>query len=154
MTKTELEEKIKNGESVWVANRWCFPYEVNLTDNHYIDIADNEESLMLAYLDDVELIDYLKYIFETKEKAQHYHDHSNVERVEKLPFLTWEEFLMKKHIWFIGYNVNCYKLFITANNKIKLINTSKSSELIKIWNLTEQNFYLAYDECVKLFKGE
>lgn len=150
MTKTEIEEKIKNGESVWVANKYCIPYEVNLTNNHYIDIADNKESLMLAHIDDVELIDYLEYIFETKEEAQHYHDHANVERVETLLFLTWEEFLEKKAIHFIDNKGIDFVLCIT-DNKIKLMVFFMVS---KTWDLTEANFYKAYGECVKLFGQE
>lgn len=152
MTKQELEQKIKNGESVWIANKYCYPYEVNLTNNHYIDIADNKESLMLAHIDDVELIDYLEYIYETKEKAQHYYDHSNISRVEQLPFLTWEEFYEGEKIMFKAKNRNEFLLERTQNKIILWwINTNN------IWlelELTEENFYLAYDECVKLFKGE
>lgn len=158
MTKQELEKAIENGESVWVANRWCFPYEVNLTDNHYIDIADNEESLMLTYLDDVELIDYLKYIFETKEKAQHYHDHANVTRTETLPFLTWEEFDKgDRLIRFIGKNGEKCKLEGYQNDDKQsgfidfVVNGTGLNEK---FDYTEKKFYKAYDECVKLFRGE
>lgn len=157
MTKQEIEKAIENGESVWVANRWCFPYEVNLTDNHYIDTADNEESLMLAYLDDVELIDYLKYIFETKEKAQHYHDHANVTRTEQLPFLTWEEFLGEKELFFTnksGYPMCLIIVDTKLGKKIGLGGANGYFDLQQTWDLTEENFYLAYDECVKLFMGE
>ena len=150
MTKQEIEQAIKNGESVWVANKYCIPYEVNLTNNHYIDIADNKESLMLAHIDDVELIDYLEYVFETKEKAQHYYFHANIKRTEQLPFLTWEEFLEKKAIHFIDNKGIDFVLCITEN-KIKLMVFFMIS---KTWELTEANFYKAYDECVRLFKEQ
>lgn len=150
MTKNEIEQAIKNGESVWVANKYCIPYEVNLTNNHYIDIADNKESLMLAHIDDVELIDYLEYVFKTKEKAQHYYFHANITRTEELPFLTWEEFLEKEAIHFIDNKGIHFVLRIT-DNKIKLM---VFFTVGKTWDLTEENFYKAYDECVKLFKGE
>ena len=150
MTKQDILKAIENGESVWVANKYCIPYEVNLTNNHYIDIADNKESLMLAHIDDVELIDYLEYIFETKEKAQHYHYHANISRTEQLPFLTWEEFLEKKAIHFIDNKGIDFVLCIT-DNKIKLMVFFMVS---KTWDLTEENFYKAYDECVKLFGQE
>lgn len=150
MTKQEIEKAIEKGESVWVANKYCIPYEVNLTNNHYIDIADNKESLMLRDLDDIELIDYLEYVFETKEKAQHYCDHANISRTETLPFLTWEEFLEKKAIHFIDNKGIDFVLCIT-DNKIKLMVFFMVS---KTWDLTEENFYKAYDECVRLFRGE
>lgn len=152
MNKTELEEKIKNGESVWVANKYCYPYEVKLTNNHYINIADNKESLMLAHLDDVELIDYLEYIFETKEKAQHYYDHANITHTEQLPFLTWEEFKNGKNLCFHGVDGVEYRLIcVMTNNYIILLEDEDEDTY---WELTEENFYKAYDECVRLFKGE
>lgn len=157
MNKTELEEAIKNGESVWVANKYCYPYEVNLTNNHYIDIADNKESLMLAHIDDVELIDYSEYIFETKEKAQHYHDHANISRTEQLPFYTFSEIAKDEKNFKMG---KTYTL-IEDKNFVLDINKSYVSQIVLYtgkekysWNFNEENFYKAYDECVRLFKGE
>ena len=151
MTQQEIEEAIKNGESVWVANKYCYPYKVKLTNKHYVGVINDIKCLMLAFQnEDDELIDYLEYIFETKEKAQHYHDHANVERVETLPFLTWEEFLEKKAIHFIDNKGIDFVLCIT-DNKIKLMVFFMVS---KTWDLTEENFYKAYDECVRLFRGE
>lgn len=149
MTKQEIEKAIENGESVWVANRYCYPYKVNLTNKHYVGVINDTKCLMLAFQnEDDELIDYLEYIFETKEKAQHYHDHANVSRTETLPFLTWEEFLEKKAIHFIDNKGIDFVLCIT-DNKIKLMVFFMVS---KTWDLTEANFYKAYDECVRLFK--
>ena len=160
MNKTELEEKIKNGESVWVANKYCIPYEVNLTNNHYIDIADNKESLMLAHIDDVELIDYLEYVFETKEKAQHYYFHANIKRTEQLPFLTWEEF-NKDTLGFdftdnIGNKYRCHIVrdYRGGENFIVLYDKNGTISVDEEWEATEANFYKAYDECVRLFKNE
>ena len=154
MNKTELEEKIKNGESVWVANKYCIPYEVNLTNNHYIDIVDNKESLMLAHIDDVELIDYLEYVFETKEKAQHYYFHANISRVEQLPFLTWEEFLKEMRLKFIACDGVSNMILYCCNNTIYLVDEEYPEFNTTSWELTEENFYKAYDECVRLFRSE
>ena len=158
MKKSEIEQAIRNGESVWVANKYCIPYEVNLTNNHYIDIVDNKESLMLAHIDDVELIDYLEYVFETKEKAQHYYLHANISRVERLPFLTWEEFDKgDRLIRFTGKNGEKCKLEGYQNDDkqsgfIDVVVNGTGSNID--YDYTEQNFYKAYDECVKLFKQE
>lgn len=157
MTKQEIEKAIKNGDSVWVANKYCYPYEVNLTNNHYIDIADNKESLMLAHIDDIELIDYLEYIFETKDKAQHYHDHANVTRTETLPFLTWDEFLEEKELFFTnksGYPMCLCVVDTKLGKKIGLGGANGYFDLQQILDLTEANFYKAYDECIRLFKGD
>lgn len=154
MTKNEIEQAIKNGESVWVANKYCIPYEVNLTNNHYIDIADNKESLMLAHLDDFELIDYLEYIFKTKEKAQHYYDHANITRTETLPFLTWEEFLEETMLKFIACDGVSNMILYCCNNTIYLVDEEYPEFNTTSWDLTEANFYKAYDECVRLFRSE
>ena len=155
MTKQELEKAIKNGESVWVANKYCYPYKVKLTNKHYVGVINDIKCLMLAFQnEDDELIDYLEYIFETKEKAQHYHDHANVTRTETLPFLTWEEFLKKKDIRFYTKDGDEVRLYITDDgNKIYVIEFKPYGYLGK-WNATEANFYKAYDECVRLFRGE
>ena len=158
MTKQEIKKAIENGESVWVANKYCYPYEVNLTNNHYIDIADNKESLMLSHIDDVELIDYLEYVFETKEKAQHYYFHANIKRTEQLPFLTWEEFDKgNRLIRFIGKNgerckLEGYQSDDTQGGFIDVVVNGTGSHID--YDYTEENFYKAYDECVRLFKGE
>ena len=154
MTKQEIEIAIKNGESVWVANKYCYPYKVKLTNKHYVGVINDIKCLMLAFQnEDDELIDYLEYIFETKEKAQHYHDHANITRTEQLPFLTWEEFLKKKDIRFYTIYGDEVRLYITDDgNKIYVIEFKPYGYLGK-WNATEANFYKAYDECVRLFNG-
>ena len=85
-------------------------------------------------------------------KEEHYLHHANVTRTETLPFLTWEEFCEQKFIWFIDKNQNeCCLYYLNVSNKI-FINVS--GEVKEIGDLTEENFYKAYDECVRLFKGE
>ena len=158
MTKQEIEKAIKNGESVWVANRYCYPYKVNLTNKHYVGVINDIKCLMLAFQnEDDELIDYLEYIFETKEKAQHYHDHANVTRTETLPFLTWEEFKNVKELFFTntsGYPMCLCIIDTKLGKKIGLGGANGYFDLDKTWDLTEENFYKAYDECVRLFRRE
>lgn len=141
MNKTELEEAIKNGDSVWAYNDFLhkvIPYKAN-------EIAiTGINTNMPAY--------ELKDLFATKQQAEHYLHHANITRTEQLPFLTWEEFLEKKEMYFLGYNENVYKLSI-YEAWIWLEN-AKYSEMVDRWSLSETNFYKAYDECVRLFKGE
>ena len=154
MTKQEIEKAIKNGESVWVANKYCYPYKVKLTNKHYVGVINDIKCLMLAFQnEDDELIDYLEYIFETKEKAQHYCDHANVTRTEWLPFLTWEEFLKEYSFDFYSSNHEWFTLYWNDADGIVLENIISIDDK-KTWDLTEENFYKAYDECVKLFKQE
>lgn len=139
MTKQELEKAIENGESVWVVDKdleKVIPYNANRI------IVNNFNADALGY--------NFEDLYKTKAEAEHYLHHANVERVEKLPFLTWEEFLEKKAIHFIDNKGIDFVLCIT-DNKIKL---KVFFMVCKTWDLTEANFYKAYDECVRLFKGE
>ena len=156
MTKQEIEKAIDNGESVWVANKYCLPYGVELTRNYYVDMVSDKEGLMLEHLDHVEFIDYLDCIFKTKAEAEHYLHHANISRTEQLPFITWEEFLEEKELFFTnksGYPM-CLRIVDTKlGKKIGLGGANGYFDLQQTWNLTEENFYKAYDECERLFKG-
>lgn len=146
MNKTELEEKIKNGESVYIFNLdkdgLGVIYEKKLND------------IYLNIIDDL----YYEWFFKTKAEAEHYLNHANVERIEKLPFLTWEEFDKgNRLIRFIGKNGEKCKLegYQSDDKQGGFIDVVVNGTGSKIdYDYTEQNFYKAYDECVKLFKGE
>ena len=141
MTKTELEEKIKNGESVWVVDKdlkRVIPYNANRI------IVNNFNADALGY--------NFEDLYKTKAEAEHYLHHANVTRTETLPFLTWEEFLNQTEIYFYGADgVKYYFYYDEPFNRLVLESTAGS--LINE-DLTEANFYKAYDECVRLFKGE
>ena len=143
MTKQEIEIAIKNGESVWgiykKTNRICEIKSSEINKIHSYTITWGKEYYC-----------YIKDLFKTKAEAEHYLHHANVTRTETLPFLTWKEFLEKKAIHFIDNKGIDFVLCIT-DNKIKLMVFFMVS---KTWDLTEENFYKAYDECKKLFLGE
>ena len=145
MTKQEILKAIKNGESVWgiykKTNRICEIKSSEINKIHSYTITWGKEYYC-----------YIKDLFKTKAEAEHYLHHANITRTETLPFLTWEEFCEQKFIWFIDKNQNvCCLYYLNVSNKI-FINVS--GEVKEIGNLTEENFYKAYDECVRLFKGE
>ena len=143
MTKQEIEKAIENGESVWCVYK-------NRPNIYEIKTVEIEKVFSDTFLWGKEYYSNIKDVFKTKAEAEHYLHHANVERVEKLPFLTWEEFLEKKAIHFIDNKGIDFVLRIT-DNKIKLMVFFMVS---KTWDLTEANFYKAYDECVRLFRGE
>ena len=152
MTKQEIEQAIENGESVWyIVNNGLA--EIDLGCNFH-EIKDNE---LLTWYDKYSKDYYthrtkLEDLYKTKAEAEHYLHHANITRTEQLPFLTWEEFCEQKFIWFIDKNQNvCCLYYLNVSNKI-FINVS--GEVKEIGNLTEANFYKAYDECVRLFRGE
>ena len=143
MTKQEIEKAIKNGESVWgiykKTNRICEIKSSEINKIHSYTITWSKEYYC-----------YIKDLFKTKAEAEHYLHHANVTRTEQLPFVNWEEFLEKKAIHFIDNKGIDFVLCIT-DNKIKL---KVFFMVSKTWELTEENFYKAYDECVRLFKGK
>lgn len=135
MTKQELEEKIKNGDSVFVislGNVW----EIKPT------------------IKDLQIIPKFKDIYKTKAEAEHYLHHANVERVEKLPFLTWEEFLKETRLNFIACDGVSNMILYCCNNTIYLVDEEYPEFNTTSWELTEANFYKAYDECVRIFKEQ
>lgn len=151
MTKQELEKAIEKGESVWAYDdllHRVIPYKAN-------EIAiTGINTNMPAY--------ELKDLFATKQQAEHYLHHANITRTEQLPFLTWEEFKEIGQISFIGKDKKEYILkkdIIWSNNKYTLVDCLKivnetDFTFSKYFDYTEANFYKAYDECVRLFKGE
>ena len=148
MTKQEIEQAIKNGESVWCSRRKKiqkinFKDTIPYFDNYKIEIKIEDENGVHYETCSI------NNLFKTKAEAEHYLHHANVTRTETLPFLTWEEFLESKNISF------------TSKSGIGFL-LEKTQESIVLWmknlvystyELTEQNFYKAYDECVRLFKG-
>lgn len=145
MTKTEIEEKIKNGESVWAVYK-------EQSSIYEIKTVEIEKVLNDTFLWGKEYYSNIKDVYKTKAEAEHYLHHANISRTETLPFLTWEEFNEKGGFDFIGKNLNNYEIIInTYNNKISIY---ENDEIIKNYDLTEANFYKAYDECVRLFRGK
>ena len=162
MNKAEIEEAIKNGESVWglclgdtEIEKLCF-----LEDNNY---EFENTNILFGITEPFLVINKCWYyplekLYKTKEEAEHCLYHTNITRTEELPFLTWEVFLEEKKLYFYDFGRVLNKLFI-YNNKIILSQAPDSGDWdvlkpMRSWDLTEQNFYKAYDECVKLFKGE
>ena len=146
MTKQELEKAIENGESVWLV----FEDRIyKLDKSKIIDINDCYVEYYNNYYR-CNLYATISDFYETEARAKHFISHCGVIRTETLPFLTWEEFLEKKAIHFIDNKGIDFVLCIT-DNKIKLMVFFMVS---KTWDLTEENFYKAYDECVRMFRRE
>ena len=137
MTKQELEKAIENGESVWAVYGDCIVEET---------FFKNEERIVKN------VVDFSK-LHKTKAEAEHYLHHANITRTEQFPFLTWEEFSKGNKVYFNDYMYSRYML-CAKNNKILLFNVDCLSKQDNEWDLTEENFYKAYDECVRLFRGK
>lgn len=146
MTREEIEQAIEKGESVWVVDKdlkRVIPYNANRI------IVNNFNADALGY--------NFEDLYKTKAEAEHYLHHANITRTETLPFLTWEEFLEKEYIEFFNGGKG-FRLYISHahNENIRIITFNRynpDSDVIFEIPQTEANFYKAYSECVRLFKG-
>ncbi len=153
ITKQELEEKIAKGESVWYADFnkvfECVLIPKNKPElkmpNYLYVYADDEYEYRRKL--------YINRLYSTKVEAEHYLHHANIIRTETLPFLTWEEFFSIGVMTFTGTNNLDYELVRDFGVYNAITIYENGNELFE-YDLTEENFYKAYDECVKLFKGE
>lgn len=149
-------EEIENGENVWyIDNNMVCCIENKFIQRIYKGIVEYyiEDK---NYYKEISLFD----LYKTKAEAEHYLCHANITRTETLPFLTWEEFQKTGYFDFIGADKNNYCLDEEKmSDQIvlgKFVKNSKALyEWVKYWKgFNETNFYKAYDECVKAFKGE
>lgn len=147
MTKQEIKKAIENGESVWIIGKDIEGSKRVRTiklNNNYDEVLNNKLNGFWT----------LNKIFKTKAEAEHYLHHANVTRTETLPFLSWEEFLKEIELKFIACDGVSNMTLYYCDNTIYLVDDEYPEFNTTSWELTEQNFYKAYDECVRLFKGE
>lgn len=150
MTKQELEKAIENGESVWCVYK-------DQSNIYEIKAVEIEKVLSNTFLWGKEYYSNIKDVFKTKAEAEHYLHHANVTRTEQLPFYTFSEIAKDEKNFKMG---KTYTL-IEDKNFVLDINKSYVSQIVLYtgkekysWNFNEENFYKAYDECVRLFRGE
>lgn len=161
MTKQELEKAIEKGESVWYSGSDKV-VKIDLSEKNKYDIQEcsifNDNYIITALVINYTFHYLLKYLFKTKAEAEHYLHHANIVRTEELPFLTWEEFKEQKQFTFIGRSSLLYRMRIEQFDDKYLIFLEhyfmESFNVSRVWDLTEANFYKAYDEAVRLFKQE
>ena len=156
MTREEIEKAIEKGESVWFADFDNKVKEVILEKTAYI--KENYVYLTTNGKYQSRLKFIIDRVCKTKAEAEHYLHHANVSRTEHLPFLTWEEFLKERYFGFYSIYNEWIDVYVTngleLNKLIITIENATKEEFINNYDLTEENFYKAYDECVRLFKGE
>lgn len=159
MTREEIEKAINKGESVWFADK-CNEkvWEIDLNKKYKPEIYLDQILYVYQNINDrFKQEFFIEDIYKTKAKAEHYLNHANITRTEELPFLTWEEFKNGKKLFFTnksGYPMCLCVVDTRLSKKIGLGGANGYFDLDKTWDLTEENFYKVYDECVKLFEGE
>ena len=152
MTKQEIKKAIENGESVWCV---LLGRVEELKDLKFVgDLLRGYNKIDRFYHDITS--EFFNGLYKTKAEAEHYLHHANVERVEKLPFLTWEEFKEGVELSTTAKNGEKLKLYIglIPDDSIYYMYMKLGNKQQNVGEATEANFYKAYDECVRLFKGE
>ena len=159
MTKQEIKKAIEKGESVWFADN-CNEkvWEIDLNEKYKPEIYLDQILYVYQNINDrfkQEL--FIENIYKTKAKAEHYLHHANITRTEQLPFYTFSEIAKDEKNFKMG---KTYTL-IEDKNFVLDINKSYVSQIVLYtgkekysWNFNEENFYKAYDECVRLFRSE
>lgn len=158
MTKQEIEQAIENGESVWgVFNQYSYENdsvkEIDFTKVECVELHND----YFQYFNGKNLCGhYYKLIFKTKAEAEHYLHHANITRTEILPFLTWEEFKEGVELSTTAKNGKKLKLYIglIPDDSIYYMYMKLGNKQQNVGEATEENFYKAYDECVRLFRSE
>lgn len=148
MNKTELENAIKNGESVWLATEYGIKELKKLKLKDGLLVYYNEDYKFNHAVEE----NYFDDLYKSQAEALHYLHHANISRIEHLPFLTWEEFKSGKNITFKAKNGR--EFLLKAKQESIYLWWLNTNNIWKTWNLTEDNFYKAYDECVRLFRGD
>ena len=150
--KQRLEELIKQCATIYDVC-WYNVYEEKLGSNHFIGIADDEISLMQRYNGyERELIDHAKNLFETKEEAEWFAEFGDVERIENLKLLPYEEICNGCDYDFVFSTPNhCRVTMFIGGNEIFIY---KGISSCWSWELTKENYTLACRKAKELFLGE
>ena len=150
MTKQEIEKAIENGESVWCV----YDKPIGILEIKASDIKKSNGDM--GFLWGQNYYALFDRTFKTKAEAEHYLHHANITRTEQLPFYTFSEIAKDEKNFKMG---KTYTL-IEDKNFVLDINKSYVSQIVLYtgkekysWNFNEENFYKAYDECVRLFRG-
>ena len=159
MTKQEIEKAIENGESVWaVKDKGKTVFEVKMNRfSAYIKNNAFYANTALPYQFAPHYVCNINELVKTKAEVEHYLHHANITRTEQLPFYTFSEIAKDEKNFKMG------KTYTLIEDKTFVLDINKSyvSQIVLYtgkekysWNFNEENFYKAYDECVRLFKGE
>ena len=159
--KNRLEELIEQKATIWVQNKYCGAYDVELNHLYHIEITDNKESLL--YWDESidegttkeeVLVDYLEYLYETEEDAEFASEFQNIKRVETLNLPFWEDIINKKlhKIYFYSKLGGTFIMEIEGN--IFIYEVDCFPHFIFNKKTTKENYFEACKEARRLFLGE
>ena len=150
-----LKEKIKNKETIYIIKYNGNIAKIKLNENYYITEGQDESHFILNNDKDMKWY-FLTEIFETELAAKHYIEYQGIERIETLPYVTWEDFKTTHYPQdFRDRAGNMYILTINVNTH-KIVITSRQNGITECeqFPFTEQGFYDAYDRCKEIFLME
>lgn len=166
--KNRLEELIEQKATIWVQNKYCGAYDVELNHLYHIEITDNKESLL--YWDESidegttkeeVLVDYLEYLYETEEDAEFASEFQNIKRVETLNLPFWEDIQYTKNYFIYNFTINNnYNFFgrmiILKDYNIRIVGSTQGvlHEEYFDENYSKENYIKACKIVIKLFLGE
>lgn len=100
----------------------------------------------------------LSKLFEIKEEVEEYIEFSNIERIEKFPFIPYKEFIKINNIVFESKTKIKMKLAIWVNSRgEKTIGLTRLDDCAMFYfekPLTQENYREALRVCKNLFLGE
>lgn len=146
ISEERLKELLKEEATIYRVNGYV--EEIGL--NEY-DFETTDKELVFNYK--VYAI-RLEDLFETEEEAKEYLKYGNITRMEKFPYVSWEE---------VCDGTDHHIIFTTPHHeKIEMIICDCNIDIISIYNsisdfskpLTKENWFKALDLAVKLFRGE
>ena len=155
ITKTRLKELVNQGATIY-GNGFG---EIELIPDNDISIYENGNNGYVLYV----LEPNKKYkneifdedLFESKEDMEEYLEFANIERIEKFPYVSYEDFCKGKRMRFDGKNGFSYCCELGyINQRFVVIYKPLLDGCIFREPLTRENYHKALDICVKLWKGE
>ena len=151
ITKERLKELIEQEATVCIIDSWGVIWEEKLSQSHFVGIADEEESLMRQYtLNDADLIDYIRNIYENKEDAEFVAKyHTSI--VEKFEPPTYEEFVEMEEWCFFQKNHTQTIIRVLGT---KYLGVETNFERYFTGDLSKENYIKAVEKAKKLFLGE
>lgn len=169
MTKERLQELIEQGVSVWgVKEIDCYGEQLGICEavkinEDNIDLESLEEKGRVIFLSNDyfgEVYEYeihLGCIYETEKRALHHAKYGNITRTETMPVPpTWEDLKGVDRDWSVRC-IDCELGMSVSFGKVTMAKWyagNECEEIIYKADLTQQNYNLALDKMVQLFKGE
>lgn len=136
-----------------------------INEERFNQLVDEQATVYWVYEDVIDvarasLTDFYwlggENVFETETEAKELLKYGNITRTEKLELPMWEEFCDGKSIRCGDQEYQTTYWVIKDDKHIKMYKFYNGSSAGEFFNkpLTRQNYDLARDLCIKLFKGE